>query len=152
MVDKNSKQGKTDTSRVGKTEPAPAPAPEKKKVKRIDFPIAEGKKLTEPVPAGFDLKKHNPIKKAHFDKTSQYLRHRAFLNRQKAEVITAQAVEFETKADRMEKFGDEATVKKVKKIERLQGTLTNLTKELEAAGINIQDILSAATAPAETAK
>jgi hypothetical protein len=132
-----------NVNKVGGSTPKAAAPEKEKKVKRIDFPIEKGVKLTVPMPEGFNLEKHNRIKKVNFEKGGIYLQHCAAINRIQIERLTAQAKDWDSKADRMLRLGDDKTAKKVKKIERLQGTLANLKKELEESGVDISEILNA---------
>ena len=112
----------------------------KKKVNRIDFPLAdavyidgEGNNVTavnedklliavripikdgegKVVYAGFNSRKHNGLKKTDFANLQTHCRYLAFTSKIKAAVMLKKAAELETKATRIEKFGDEATRKKV---------------------------------------
>jgi len=114
---------------------------EVKKAKKIDYPVKDGQKLAE-LPKDFDPEKHNPIKKVHFEKSSDHLRHRASICKHRADQYQKQADDFAQKAERMEKFGDEKTAKKLKKVEKLRSTLDDLRAQLTAEGINVDEILS----------
>jgi len=142
-----SKQGKNSTTKVNPSSPENPNQPEseegkKGKDKKVDFKIPEGKKLTQSVPEGFDPEKHNVLKKVDFEKGAHYLQHRAFINRTRSAGLLKQAADYDKKAERMLKFKDEKTAKKVKKIERLQSTLADLTKQLSEAGIDVKEILA----------
>lgn len=139
----------------------------KDKAIKVDFPIkeavyqdaegnvvpaynAEGKLIAVPKPvkdetgkviyAGFNTRKHNPLKKTDFSGLHVYLRFQAFVARVKAAILVKSAVEKEKKADNIERFGDEETRKKVARIARMQETLAELTKQLEDDGIDITGI------------
>lgn len=138
----------------------------KKKKSRIDFPVAEAKyrnddgkivsavnaeNLLVAVPkpikdgdkivyAGFNHRKHNPLKKSAFASMATYIRFQAYLNRLKAAVLIKSAEEKETKAARIEKFGDEATRKKVQKVARMREQLEALEKQLKEDNIDVSEI------------
>jgi hypothetical protein len=140
----------------------------KKEKGRVDFPIADvltrdkegnvvsavnadGKLTAVPKPikdgdggkvlyAGYNTRKHNPLKKTDFADLQTYLRHQAFVARVKAAILVKSAVDKEAKADRIEQFGDEETRKKVAKMARMKDQLAELTKQLEDDGIDTSNI------------
>lgn len=138
-----------------------------KKVKRIDFPMdtavyvdADGKivpavnddKLLVAVPipikdeagkvtyAGFNTRKHNPLKKTDFANLQTHLRYQGFINQIRAAVLLKKAAEMEDKAKRIEKFGDEATRKKVARMAAMKKQLAVLTAQLEEDGIDLEGV------------
>ena len=139
----------------------------KKKAKRIDFPKdtavyidADGKQVTAvnddklliavPIPikdddgkilyAGWNSRKHNPLKKTDFANLQTNLRFQAFTSKIRAAMLLVKATELEAKAGRIEKFGDEATRKKVARMAAMKKQLEKLTKQLEADGIDLEGV------------
>ena len=139
----------------------------KKKSKRIDFPKAdalyidaEGNSVTAvnddkllvavPVPikdaegkvtyAGFNTRKHNPLKKTDFANLQTHLRYQAFISQIRAAVMLKKSAELESKAKRIEKFGDEATRKKVARMAAMKKQLAVLTAQLEEDGIDLEGV------------
>ena len=140
---------------------------EEKKSKRIDFPMAEalyvdgaGNTITAinddklliavPIPikdadgkvlyTGFNTRKHNPLKKTDFANLQTHLRYQGFINTIRAAVLLKKAEELETKANRIEKFGDEATRKKVARMAAMKKQLTVLAAQLEEDGIDLDGV------------
>lgn len=149
-------------------EPETTTESKKKKEKgRIDFPIKEaqyrndkGEVVTAvnedtlliavPIPikdeagkvlyAGFNPRKHLPLKKGDFAGLAEYLRYQAFIARYKASQLVKLGDEKLTKAKHIEKFGDEETRKKVAKYAKLKEQLEKLQKTLEAEEVDISDV------------
>lgn len=138
-----------------------------KKAKRIDFPmdtavyvdkdgntvpaINEDKLLIAvPVPildadgkvvyAGFNTRKHNGLKKTDFANLQTHTRYLAFISKIRAAVMLKKAADLEAKATRIEKFGDEATRKKVARMAAMKKQLAILTKQLEEDGIDLDGV------------
>jgi len=139
--------------------------PEETKEKgRIDFPIkdakyrnVEGKVVTAvngdgvliavPIPvadekgkviyAGFNARKHLPLKKADFASLATYLRYQGFIAKIKAHTLVKRAEECEAKAARIEQYGDEATRKKVAKLARMREAAEKIQKQLEEEGVDL---------------
>ena len=155
----NKTNGKGKTTEVKKAK--------KEKSKRIDFPIAnalytdaDGKVVTAvnedkvliaiPIPikdaegkviyAGFNTRKHNPLKKTDFANLQTHLRYQAFTSKIKAAVLLKKAAELETKAVHCEKFGDEVTRKKVKRMATMRKQLDILEKQLKEDGIDLEGV------------
>jgi hypothetical protein len=89
---------------------------------------------------GYDSRKHKPLKKGDFAEVATYLEFQAMQNREKAAKLIVLAEEKEKKADRIRKFGDEATRKKAAKVARMRDQLAVLEKQLEEEGISVEDI------------
>ena len=87
--------------------------------------------------AGFNTRKHNPLKKGDFSDDVVYLRHQAFISRVKAAILLKSAEDKEAKANRIAQFGDEATRKKVQKMARMKESLAALTQQLKDDGVDI---------------
>jgi hypothetical protein len=118
--------------------------------KRTLFPIKSGEKVTLAVPNGFSFDTYLPLKKNFFEKSSDFLKHRAaMLNWQSAKLAKA-ANELNQRGERLAALGDEKTAKKVKKVERMQKNLADLMSELKNSGVNVEEILSAIKAPSVT--
>jgi len=99
--------------------------------------IKDGEKV---VYAGYDVRKHLPLKKSDFASLGTYMRYQGFVARYKADVLIKIATEKETKANHIEKFGDEQTRRKVQKVARMREQLEALQKQLEAEGVDISGI------------
>lgn len=97
---------------------------------------AEGKVIY----AGFNCRKHVPLKKSDFASITTYMRHQAYVARVKAAILIKGAEDKEVKAARMEKFGDDATRKKVAKMARMREQLAALQTQLKEDGVDISDI------------
>ncbi len=115
---------------------------EKPSKKRVLFPKAKDVKFEKPIPEGFDFMKHVPLKKVDFKSSGTFLRHKAEFLKFQAGKLSTSADELEKKGLRIEALGDEKTAGKVKKVERLQNTLSELRKQLAESGINIDEILA----------
>ena len=139
----------------------------KEKVTRIDFPMddavytdAEGNVVTAinddklliavPLPikdeagkvtyGGFNSRKHNGLKKTDFANLQTHLRFQAFTSKIRAAIMLKKAAELEAKAGRIEKFGDEATRKKVARMAAMKKQLAVLTAQLEEDGIDLEGV------------
>lgn len=124
-----------------------------KKVKRVAFP---GKKpadgFKEAMPKDFDFKLHKPLKKADFGSTALFMQHKASFIDYRADGMKELANKMRAKAERFAALGDDKTAKKVKKAERIQKQLAELSKELEGSGIDINKILEEAKKEAVAAE
>jgi len=99
--------------------------------------IKDGEKV---VYAGYDVRRHLPLKKSDFAGLATYMRYQAFVARCKAAILIKSAEEKETKASHIEKFGDEQTRRKVQKVARMREQLEALQKQLETEGVDISSI------------
>ena len=90
--------------------------------------------------AGFDMRKHKPLKKTDFTSMATFLEYTAYVARLKAAFFIKIAEDREAKADRLSKFGDEITRKKAAKIARMREQLKALEDQLTADGIDIKDV------------
>lgn len=139
---------------------------EEKQKGRVDFPKktalyvdkegnhvsavnAEGLLITVPgkvakdnkvVYAGFDLRRHKPLKKTDFASMATFLQFQGYVARLKSELYLKIAEGQEAKADRLSKFGDEVTRKKAAKIARMREQLKALEAQLTEDGIDVKDI------------
>lgn len=103
----------------------------------VPVPIKDGDKV---VYAGFSNRKHLPLKKSIFAGIANYIRYQAVVARAKALVLIKSAEEKETKADRIEQFGDENTRKKAQKVARMREQLKVLEQELVAEKVDINNL------------
>ena len=155
--------------KVGANEPATQPKTEEKVKGRIDFPKktamyrdTEGKMVTAinaenllvAVPtriidpkdgdkilyAGFDTRKHLPLKKADFVSMATYLQYQGFIARERAQRLITIAENKETTAARLLKYKDENTRKKAAKRDRMVKELAALEKQLAEEGTATEDI------------
>jgi len=140
---------------------------EKKGSTRIDFPLndalyrdkennvvsavnGDGLLIAVPKPikdengsvvyAGFNTRKHNPLKKGDFADLPNFMLHQAFVARVRAAILLKSAEDKEVKAARMAKFGDEETRKKVQKMARMKEQLAALEQQLKDDGVDTSDI------------
>jgi hypothetical protein len=90
--------------------------------------------------AGFDLRKHKPLKKSDFASMALFMQFQGYVAMLKAEFYIKIAEDRKAKADRLLKFGDEATRKKAAKIARMREQLKALTDQLAEEGIDVTDI------------
>ena len=90
--------------------------------------------------AGYNTRKHNPLKKGDFSDDVVYLLHQAFVSRVKAAILIKSAEDKEAKANRMAQFGDEQTRKKVQKVARIKEQLAALEAQLTNDGVDISQI------------
>ena len=90
--------------------------------------------------AGYNTRKHNPLKKDAFLDDVIYLYHQAFVSRVKAAILIKGAEDKEAKAGRMAQFGDEETRKKVQKMARIKEQLAQLEKQLQEDGVDTSQI------------
>lgn len=111
---------------------------------------ADGLLIAVPVPirddkgkvvyAGFDVRKHIPLKKTHFASIVQLMQYQAFVARIRAAILIKGAEEKEKKAERIAKFGDDDTRRKVTKLAKMQETIKALQEQLTANGVDINDL------------
>lgn len=156
----------TNVNKVGSTKPTTAEPKEEKVKGRIDFPTKaamyrdkDGKVITainaenllivvpvtiqegdKVVYAGYDPRKHLPLKKSNFASMATYLQYQGYVARFRAARLIKIAEDKETKASRLLKFGDEQTRKKAAKIAKMRDQLAALEKQLTAEGIDVKDI------------
>lgn len=89
---------------------------------------------------GFDIRQNKPLVKGHFADIATYMDYQAFIAREKAARLITLAEEREKKAERIRKFGDEATRKKAMKIARMREQLATLEAQLTEEGIDVEEI------------
>lgn len=89
---------------------------------------------------GFNVRKHNPLKKTAFAGLAEFLRFQAFTARVRAVILIKSAEDKEKKAVHIEKFGDEATRKKVARMARMTEQLATLTAQLIEDGVDVSEI------------
>lgn len=157
----------TGVKKVGSTEPKTAEPKVEKPKGRIDFPMKSamyrdkdgnvvtainGESLLVAVPktimdgelkvvyAGYDSRKHKPLKKSNFASMATYLQYQGYIARLRAHRLVKIAEDKEKKASRLLKFGDEQTRKKAAKISKMRDQLAALEKQLTAEGIDVKDI------------
>lgn len=91
------------------------------------------KKLTE-VPSDFDPKLHKPLKKGDFENEAVFMR-------MKADELEAKAKKLREDAEVVEKLGNKADRAKAKKLRAMQEKMTDLRKQLEEQGIDVDELL-----------
>ena len=107
----------------------------------VPKPIKEEKDgKTTVIYAGFNTRKHNPLKKGDFADEVTFIRHGAFVSRVKAAILLKAAEDKELKANQMAQYGDEETRKKVQKMARMKEQLATLTSQLQADGVDTSQI------------
>jgi hypothetical protein len=89
---------------------------------------------------GWDAKVNKGLAKKDFGDEPTYLNYKALVLEGRAQRMLTAVASLRDKATRLGKFGDAATRRKVKKIERMQETLAKLKSELTADGINIEEL------------
>jgi hypothetical protein len=158
-----------NTTKVGGVNKADKPEekPPKEKKEKIDFPIKEAKYRNEEgqivtaineenlliaVPktilgendkveyAGWDNRKHKPLKRTDFAGMATFLQFQGHSARLHAARLIKIAEDKEQKADRLLKFGDENTRKKAAKVAKMREQLAALEQQLSAEGINVEEI------------
>jgi len=103
----------------------------------VPQPIKDGDKV---IYGGFNTRKHKPLKKGVFASIADYMRYQAYVGRIRAAVLVKRAVELEKKAERIAKFGDDATRRKVQKVSKMKEQLALLQKQLKEEGVDISEI------------
>lgn len=93
-----------------------------------------------PIQIGFSVGKHESLKKEHFANIVVFLKYQAMVARQKADKLIKLAEEKEKKADKLEKFGDDALRKKANRLQRMREQIAKLEAQLTADGVNLEDI------------
>lgn len=89
---------------------------------------------------GFNVRKHNPLKKTAFVGLAEFFRFQAFVARVRAVLLIKSAEDKEKKADHISKFGDEVTRKKVARMARMKEQLATLTAQLVEDGVDVSEI------------
>jgi len=108
--------------------------------------IAVPRTITDPkdrdkiVYAGFDTRKHLPLKKVDFASMATYLLYQGFIARERAQRLTKIAENKEATATRLLKYKDEATRKKAAKRDRMRKELAALEKQLADNGVEADDV------------
>ncbi len=90
--------------------------------------------------AGWNHRKHNPLKKDDFVNEAEFINYQAFTFRIKAAVFMEKAKVAEKRAARLKKFGNEKQRKDVNKALKMREALAKYTKMLEAQGISLDDL------------
>lgn len=101
---------------------------------RKDYPLAKDHVISE-LPAGFDFTKHKTIKRANWDADWMHMEHRVAELRWKADVLEEKAKEAQTLGGKKER-------NKAKSLKKMQEKMAELRKELEASGIDVDELLS----------
>jgi hypothetical protein len=99
------------------------------------IPLQEGK-LTA-APANYEFGKFAKLKKSDFASKAAVMEFQANAMEFRAGKMMERAASLRTDARNTAKFGDEATVKKAKKMEKLRKALAALEAELEADGVQV---------------
>jgi len=89
---------------------------------------------------GYDPRKHLPLKKSNFADIATFLKYQAYLLKIRGNNLLKLAADREAKADRIAKFGDEQTRRKVQKIAKMREQLETLQRQLQEEGIKIDDV------------
>jgi len=89
---------------------------------------------------GWDAKTNKGLAKKDFGDEPTYLLYKALTIEGRAQRMLQAVESLRDKATKLSKFGDAATRRKVKKIERMQETLAKLKGELVADGISIEEL------------
>lgn len=89
--------------------------------------------------AGWDNRRHKPLKKSAFASMAIFLQFQAYVARLSALRLVKLAENKEAKADRLLKFGDEATRKKAEKVIKMREQLAKLEQQLEEEGVKVDD-------------
>ena len=117
-----------------------------KKKGRVAFDVktakVDDKGLLTAVPENFDPKKHKGLKKKQFADVATHMDYLSAMAKFNSERLAAKAVDLTARAERIRKFGDEGTRKKVAKVERMKKQMAALKAELEEQGIDV-DALTA---------
>ena len=90
--------------------------------------------------AGFDSRKHLPLKKTDFASMAFYLQYQGYVARQRAQRLIKTAENKEAAATRLLKYKDEATRKKAAKRDRMRKELAALEKQLEDEGVAAENV------------
>ena len=159
---------KTQVNQVNKVSAGKTTKLEEKKEKgRIAFPVKDAKYrdkdgnvviavngdgllIAIPVPikdadgkvvyAGYNNRKHLPLKKSDFAEITMHIRYQAHIARLKAVILIKSAEEKEAKASRIEQFGNETTRKKAQKVARMREQLKVLEAGLVEEGVDIDKL------------
>jgi hypothetical protein len=100
-------------------------------------PKVKDKRYTVAVPTGFDFNQNKPMKKRQFASDAIYYEHRAAQ-------MDHKATAFRAKADECKKLGSHADQVKTRKLEKLNVKMLELRKELEAQGVDVEELLKKA--------
>jgi len=87
--------------------------------------------------AGFDTRKHLPLKKADFASMATYLLYQGFIARERAQRLITTAENKEATAARLLKYKDEATRKKAAKRDRMRKELAVLEEQLKQEEVDV---------------
>ena len=90
--------------------------------------------------AGYNVRKHIPLKKDNFVSMVEFIMFQAFVARVKAAILIKSAEDKEAKAKHIAKFGDDETRKKVNKLAKMKEAIEALQKQLESDGVDLEDI------------
>jgi hypothetical protein len=90
--------------------------------------------------AGFNVRKHIPLKKTAFASLTDFFLFQGFTARVRAALLIKGAEDKEKKAAHISKFGDEQTRKKVARMARMKEQLATLTAQLVDDGVDVSDI------------
>lgn len=90
--------------------------------------------------AGFDTRKHLPLKKADFVSMAFYLQYQGYIARERAQRLITTAENKEATATRLLKYKDENTRKKAAKRDRMRKELAALEKQLADEEVDVTAI------------
>lgn len=102
----------------------------KPKKVRVDFPGLDPANKLIGMPEGYSFKEHKGLKRKQFATDAAHLRYKAAQYTFRADRMLGVAGKLTAKADRFEKFGDDATRKKADKAAQLKEQLAKLREEL----------------------
>ena len=102
-------------------------------------PETEGGERTV-VYAGWNSRKHAPLKKSHFATDVVYIYYQAFVARIKAAILVQSAELKEKRASRLKKFGNDKQRKDANKLIKMREAMKLLTMQLEADGVDLSEL------------
>ena len=111
-----------------------APAAAEPKAKKVDYPLADGKKL-DAVPKDWSPEKHKPLKRSMFSCPSVWMDW-------KADQLDQQAKDLRTEAKQIREMGGAKEVKAAKKIKQLMAKAEELKAQLPE-GVDVDALLKA---------
>lgn len=109
----------------------------------VPGPVKSGKKgdeNREVLYAGWNIRKHVPLKKSHFADEVTYILYTAFVCKVKAAVLFASAEQKEARARNLQKFGNEKQRKDANKLIKMRAAMKLLTKQLKDDGVDISGL------------
>lgn len=160
-------QSQADGSNDGEPQVDGSTTDDDKKNSKIAFPLAdavykddsgeivtalnaEGKLIAVPKPirdaegkvvyAGWNVKKHEPLKKEVFVGVVEFLEYQAFVSRVKAAHLIKAAEAKEIKAKNLRKFGNDSQRRKAAQLLKMREAIQNLEEQLKAEGVEVDSL------------